>query len=349
MQQILEMLDGGPGLDLPALFPREHRKVAGDQYEAGVVAFNDVLAADVQVANAEATLIAAENRVALARSELALRIGLPGSAAAIPAEGEFPAPAGPPPPLGESVAAAYVNRPEIRAQEATVRGGEASVTLARSAFAPSFFGQGNYLYDSNEFNPNPHLFSVLVGGRINLFSGFSDEAAYREARFAVEQRRDSLALLRDEIALDVKAAHLATGEAEKRLHVAETAVARAAENLRIQNDRYLEGLAISTEILDAQTLLTRAKVDLRNARYDLHEARFRLLFARGDLLAFLAPHLGGAPAGAPPPAGPPAAPGPTAGRDRPGSEGAGNPDEAGFRQENAFASPAGAGPTAEHR
>jgi outer membrane protein TolC len=78
-------------------------------------------------------------------------------------------------------------------------------------------------------------------------------------------------------------------EAEKRKAVAEVAVARAEENLRIQNDRYKEGLAISTEVLDAQTLLTRAKVDRQNAAYDLFEARYRLLAVRGELLDFLAP------------------------------------------------------------
>ena len=71
--------------------------------------------------------------------------------------------------------------------------------------------------------------------------------------------------------------------------MAEVAVARAEENLRIQNDRYKEGISISTEVLDAQTLLTRAKVDRQNASYDLFEARYRLLAARGELLEFLAP------------------------------------------------------------
>jgi outer membrane protein TolC len=98
--------------------------------------------------------------------------------------------------------------------------------------------------------------------------------------------------LRDEIALSVKRAHLSVIEAEKRKAVAGVAVDRAEENLRIQNNRYREGLSISTEILDAQTLLTRAKVDLENATFDLFESRYLLLLERGELLAFLDPLLG---------------------------------------------------------
>jgi outer membrane protein TolC len=97
--------------------------------------------------------------------------------------------------------------------------------------------------------------------------------------------------LRDEIALEVKSAHLFVTEAEKRKAVAEVAVVNAEENLRIQEERYKEGMAISTEVLDAQTLLTRAKTDRQNAIYDLAEAQYRLVAARGELLDFLAPRI----------------------------------------------------------
>jgi outer membrane protein TolC len=267
----------------------EHRRVAGDQYELGVVAKNDVLAADVQVANAEAALITAENQVELSRSRLALRMGYPGDRSLAPAPGPFPVPPEGAPPLSESLRVAYDKRNELRAQDAVVREGEAAVSAARTEFTPTFFGQGGYSYETNDLNPHKSVFSILLGGKMNLFSGFADEASLRRARLTVDRRKEVLGKLRDEIALEVKASHLFVAEAEKRKAVAEVAVARAEENLRIQNDRYKEGLSISTEVLDAQTLLTRAKVDRQNASYDLFEARYRLLAARGELLEFLAP------------------------------------------------------------
>ena len=109
----------------------------------------------------------------------------------------------------------------------------------------------------------------------------------------MDRRKEELALLRDRIDFSVKAAHLAVGEAAKRKEAAEVAVARAAENLRIQEDRYREGLSISTELLDAQTLLSRAKVDRENASFDLYESRFGLLSARGELLEYFGPLVAG--------------------------------------------------------
>jgi outer membrane protein len=268
---------------------KDHRRVAGDQYEFGTVAKNDVLAADVQVANAESALIVAENQVELSRSRLALRMGYPGDRSLTPAPGPFPVPPEGAPPLSESLRAALEKRNELHAQGAVIREGEAAASAARTEFTPTFFGQGGYSYETNELNPHKSVFSILLGGKVNLFSGFADEASLRQARLTVDRRKEVLGKLRDEIALEVKASHLFVNEAEKRKAVAEVAVARAEENLRIQNDRYKEGLAISTEVLDAQTLFTRAKVDRQNAVYDLFEARYRLLAARGELLDFLAP------------------------------------------------------------
>ncbi len=274
---------------------REQRKVAGDLYDLGVVARNDVLAADVQVANEEAALIVAENRVELSRSRLALRMGFSGERVVIPDPGEFPVPTGPLPPLSESLDVAWKKRPELVAQGAIVREGEAAVSAARAEFAPTLFAQGGYSYESNEFNPNQSIFSLLLGGKINLFSGFSDEASKREALHTVERRKEELALFQDEIALAVKRAHLSVVEAGKKKAVAEVAVAGAEENLRIQNNRYREGLSISTEVLEAQNLLSRAKVDLSNATFDLFEARYNLLTERGEILEFLSPLLDAGP------------------------------------------------------
>ena len=189
--------------------------------------------------------------------------------------------------------AAGAKRRELWAAEALLREGEAQAEGARAEFAPTFFGQGGYSYESNEFNPNQSVFSALVGGKVNLFSGFADQAARRESLHTVDRRKEELALLRDRIGLLVKAAHLAVGEAAKRKEAAEVAVARAEENLRIQEDRYREGLSISTELLDAQTLLSRAKVDRENASFDLYESRFGLLSTRGELLEYFGPLVAG--------------------------------------------------------
>lgn len=49
-------------------------------------------------------------------------------------------------------------------------------------------------------------------------------------------------------------------------------IEQAEENLRITRERYNEHVAASTDVIDAQTLLTRAKSDYYNALSDYHIA-----------------------------------------------------------------------------
>jgi outer membrane protein TolC len=268
---------------------REHRKVAGDLYDQGAVARNDVLAADVSVANAESAFVAAGNRVELARATLALRMGYSGDRSVTPAPGEFPVPLPIEPAQADSVRESWSRRREIAAKQADLKEAQESARAATAEFGPTLYGRGGYQYDSNGYNPNPNVFSLVLGGRINLFAGNADEVARRQARRIVERKSAELALIKDTVALDVKAAHLALREAVQRRAAAEKAVAAASENLRIQDDRYREGIAISTEQIDAQGLLTRANTDLQNGSHDVYEARYRLLYARGELMDYLLP------------------------------------------------------------
>ncbi|HRS96639.1 MAG TPA: TolC family protein, partial [Smithella sp.] len=60
-------------------------------------------------------------------------------------------------------------------------------------------------------------------------------------------------------------------------------IEQAEENFRIATERYKESIATSTEVLDAQTLLTRAKSDYINALGDYHIHLTRLQRAMGTL------------------------------------------------------------------
>src|SRR3989304_5662207 len=103
-----------------------------------------------------------------------------------------PAPPEGAPPLSESLRAALEKRNELHAQGAVIREGEAAVSAARTEFAPTFFGQGGYSYETNELNPHKSVFSILLGGKVNLFSGFADEASLRQARLTVDRRKETL-------------------------------------------------------------------------------------------------------------------------------------------------------------
>ena len=95
------------------------------------------------------------------------------------------------------------------------------------------------------------------------------------------QSADALTGFKDRIALEVKNAYLSMREAEKRISVTRTAIGQAEENFRINQERYREHIATSTDVIDAQTLLARARADYFGAISDYRIAIARLERAMG--------------------------------------------------------------------
>ena len=67
-----------------------------------------------------------------------------------------------------------------------------------------------------------------------------------------------------------------------KIPAAKKAVEQGEENLRVSNERYNAQVTTSTEVLDAQTLLTQARVNYFSALYDHHLAKAALLRAVGE-------------------------------------------------------------------
>ncbi len=79
----------------------------------------------------------------------------------------------------------------------------------------------------------------------------------------------------------MKNAFLLLHEAEKQIQVATKAIEQAEENFRINTERYREQVGTATDVIDAQTLLTKARSDRHNALGDFSISRARLERAMG--------------------------------------------------------------------
>jgi len=86
----------------------------------------------------------------------------------------------------------------------------------------------------------------------------------------------------DNIQKEVKKAYLRTTEAEKAIITVEKAIEQAKENFRINEERFKEQMATSTDVLDAQTLLSRTITNYYNALYAFQLAKATLYRAMGQ-------------------------------------------------------------------
>jgi outer membrane protein TolC len=98
-----------------------------------------------------------------------------------------------------------------------------------------------------------------------------------------QTRRDEFALLqvRDQIAVEVKNAHLALITTERNIMTARKAIEQAEEGFRMNQERYREQVGTITEVLDAETQLAQARSDYYTSLSGFNVAKAALFRAMG--------------------------------------------------------------------
>jgi len=259
----------------------EQLKDARNLYEFGVVTYNDVLQAEVALADSRQRLITAKNDVINAKSALNKLIGLPiPTPLSLTEEKEL---ATPPLKLTEASEMAVKQRSDLKAAADRIDQQEKNVTYARSQHYPRFYAQAGHNWQPNFYYINSSQWFAILGLQWNLFTGLDTQAQVRQARERVEQLKVKQQDLDAQVRLDVQTAYLAVKETAERIQATEKAVKQGEENLRLNRERYREQVGTATEVVDAVTLLTRTRVNFFNARYDHQLAKAQFLWALGAI------------------------------------------------------------------
>ena len=264
-----------------------HLNIAKNFFEVGLIPRNDVLQSEVQVANGEQSLIRAENSVELARSKfntvLRRDINTPVQLEDILTDRPDDRT------LEQSITTALENRPEIRNQLLKVDQAKSQVKLARSDYFPVISAVGHYervgdtpAVTGSAFKDADNWY-VMGQASWTFWEWGKTKNRVNASRSRENQSQDLLANLKDQVTLEVKNAYLLLKEAEKQLRVTRKIIEQAEENYRMNEERYKEQVSTSTDVLDALTLLTRAKSDYTTALGDYNIYQARLERAMGTI------------------------------------------------------------------
>lgn len=254
-----------------------HLKVAEALFDEGVVTRNDVLQAEVRLVASKQQQLARQGELNNAWFGLNYLLGRPAAArGTLQPEAVFDLSQVPD-------LAAVAQRPELAAQQQQVDAAAGQVRQAKGAFWPRLFAHLGADYVDNSYVKEQTIYSATLGLSVNLFEGGASDARLAAARQGLEQQRRQLADLTEQARLDYRSARNDAEVAAKRIGLAQTAIAQAEENLRINQDRYQEQVGTATEVLDAQTLLTQARTDLYRAQFDYQVAVARVRRATGSL------------------------------------------------------------------
>jgi len=261
---------------------KNHLKVAQDLHAFGVVTYNDVLQAEVSLADAQQRLIAARNHIVNTQAALNKLLGQPIPTNNVLKEEDLAQPLQTVP-LDEMTNTALQNRSDLKAADGRRRQGEKGVTEARAGHFPRFYAMGGQYYQQSHHVLHDTQWFAILGLSWKLFSGFDTKAQVAQARERLKQLKIQQKDLAEQIKLEVQNAYLGLQETAERIAVTKGAVKQGEENLRLNQERYKEQVGTATDVIDAQTLLTRIRVNYQNAIYDHQIQKAQLLRAVGRI------------------------------------------------------------------
>jgi outer membrane protein TolC len=264
-----------------------HRDVAENYFNVGMIPKNDLLHAEVELANGKQTLVRAKNAVELAKfsfnTALKRKIFTPVEVVDIltyhPLNQSFE----------DCLNVAQKARPELKISSLRAAQAGKLVRVAQSDYFPALSVLGNY----SRFGDNPSVsgsdfkdmesWYVMAVASWNFWewgkTKFRVDASKAKENQAIEASKE----LNDQITLEIKNAYLILEETGSQIIVWQKVIEQAEENFRISEERYKERVATSTEVLDAQTLLTKAKSEYANALGDYNVNYARLQRAMGTI------------------------------------------------------------------
>ena len=117
--------------------------------------------------------------------------------------------------------------------------------------------------------------------RWKVWDGFLTHGKVQEAIARLEQLVEQLRKVRLGIELEVAQARLNLKQATERVRVSQKAVQQAEESVRLTRVRFAQGLAITTQLINAETALTASRVRLAEAQADRRIAIVALRKALG--------------------------------------------------------------------
>ena len=249
----------------------------------GLVSRSDLLTANVALANAQQGLTRARHMSQLSIVAYNQILGRGFDIKPQLIEPHKQIPKTPTDEIEQLTALALEQREELIALKKRARALQYNASSVISATKPQVVLGGGYTALDNENQLYDEIWFANIGMVWTVFDGGStrhrSNKLNRQAAALRAQHEELSGLIR----LQVRSAWLRVKETDELVLVTKNTITQAEENLKVTRNRYREGLASHTEVLDSETLRIRAQSDHANARFDSTLASLQLQRATGKL------------------------------------------------------------------
>ena len=254
--------------------------------QADVYTDIDVLRFKSAKAAADQQVLRTQAQADIALANFTNQLGLPDGSAIDLSDDLPPVPPAMAMDLAAAQQRAMATRPELRSAAERIAAAKAQQKAAYWQYFPDIRAVGVYEHNTGT-QPFAEADAEYLGLRLswNIWDWGNVHAQRQEAEHAETRARLDAGQLGDQVKLDVRRRWLEAHTAFESLDAAKTQQEAAAEAFRLQKVRFDAAAATTTDVLDAENDVAKARLAAAVARYDYYLALVGLARSVGDIPA----------------------------------------------------------------
>ena len=184
---------------------------------------------------------------------------------------------------------AIASSPQIEQSQLSVQMAQQQLKLAKSEMLPKLAVvaadnfSGPFTYDIPPIDKNINYWYVGVGVKYPISSLFKSNKKVRQAKVGIERSMNQQRVTEESLNNQVQQAWTLYQQSYVDLDTQRKSVQLARQNYEVVNERYLNQLALITDMLDASNIRLNAELQEVDARINIVYAYYKLKFIAGTI------------------------------------------------------------------
>lgn len=258
-----------------------------ERHRQGVALKNDITRYELQMQTLQLELTKLRNQRSIVNHQLCVSLGIATSDSIVPTER-----------VADKTFArdaeaqwqfAAMSSPTLRMAAVDEQMAGQKEKLAKSELLPkvAVVAQNNFngpiTFELPPVNKNLNIWYVGVGISYPVSSLFKSNKKLRAARVAVRKAQEQKAVAKEMVGNQMQAAWTNYQQSYVELQTQQKSVELARQNFEVVNDRYINQLALVTDMIDASNMRLDAELAEVDARINIAYAYYKMKYIAGEL------------------------------------------------------------------
>ena len=256
-------------------------------YDQGMITRNEVIRAELAIKSLDQGILTLNNNKKILNYNLDLAIGFPENVEIKPTENLAVDEKG----IDKDyyINLSHTSHPLVKTARANNELANKNLEIINTEKSPTIAAFGGYSSQKPIMNTMPVINSYLNGWQVGLSLSYSLDNLYKAKKkeqvgeIAISKANEVEKMTLQNIDMAVNAAYVKYQEAIDQAEIMKESQKLADENYKITEAKYLNQLAVQTEMIDAQNQKLQAELDYANAEITVLYQYYNLLKSTGTL------------------------------------------------------------------